>query len=220
MAAGPLYITRPRLDVVDFSRPYMHIEATLLQMRTKKDNGINTLSDLLSQSDIKYGMIKSGMLVRSFRSTNNSLYRSLWTRMRDFTPTVFTDTNEQGIQRVRESGGKYAFVLPTIIGEYIIRQSPCDLTMMGKFVMRRAYGLAVPKGSGLLKQVNRALDILEQNKVLDHLYEKWWIKRSACNGIHSSKIYSLNSSTAVTTQHNSLFLYHGLFLSVMLFSVQ
>ena len=73
--------------------------------------------------------------------------------------------------------------------------------------MKRAFGFAVQKRSGLLKQINKALDILDKKGVLDQLFDKWWLKRSACNGVHSSKIYSLNGSglSAANTHYSAAY---------------
>ena len=203
LAAGPLYITKPRSTIVDFSTPFMHVQATLIQQRpTKYHKPVNNIQELLKQSDIRYGTIKSGMLVRSFRTANDTFYRQLWTRMRNFTPTVFMDTNELGIERVRASKGKYAYILPDSIGDYISRKSPCDLIATDKFLMKRDFALAVRKGSGLLEQLNRALDILKNNGVLEQLYDKWWNKRTECNGILSSKIIGMENGVG-TVMNNS-----------------
>ena len=206
MAAGPLYITKPRSSVVDFSIPFLHVQATLIQLRqTKTHTPVQSIHDLLHQSDIRFGTIKSGMLVRSFRSSNNSFYQQLWTRMRDFTPTVFMDTNELGIERVRSSRGRYAYILPDSIADYISRQSPCDLITTDKFLMNREFGLAVQKGSGLLEQLNKALQILKDTGVLAELYDKWWHKRTECNGILSSKIIGMENSAQRLWNNNMLF---------------
>jgi hypothetical protein len=188
-------MTKPRASVVDFSIPFLHVRATLIQQRqTKTHTPVKSIHDLLQQSDIRFGTIKSGMLVRSFRTSNDSFYRQLWTRMRDFTPTVFMDSNELGIERVRSSEGKYAYILPDSIADYISRQAPCDLITTDKFLMHRQFGLAVQKGSGLLQQLNRALEILKDTGVLDELYDKWWHKRTECNGILSSKIIGMENN--------------------------
>ena len=140
--------------------------------------------------------------------------------MRDFTPSVFYASNEEGIAEVRRSKGKYAFILPDIIGEYIIRQQPCDLTVVDKFLMHRNFGLAIQKGSGLLSQVNKALAILDKKGVLEQLYGRWWLKRSACNGIHSSKIYSLNTGSVNRAISFNNLGYSSLLTVFVLFLVQ
>lgn len=210
MAAGPLYITRPRSEVIDYSVPFLHIHATLLQLRSSPW-AVHDVHDLplthpdsSSADTVNVGCIESGMLVRSFRMTNDTFFSRLFGVMRRTSPSVFTDTNKLGIERVRQSGGHYAYILPDMIGDYISRQRPCDLTTTGKFLMRRSFGLGVQKDSGLMSQLNRALRRLRRDGELDRLYRKWWIDKSACDGIHSSKIYSLNGGGETWRQHREL----------------
>ena len=66
--------------------------------------------------------------------------------------------------------------------------------------MSRSFGLATQKGSGLSlwQRLSSILRKMEASGFLKSLYEKWWVKKSDCNGIHSSKIYSPSvSNTAV-----------------------
>ena len=60
--------------------------------------------------------------------------------------------------------------------------------------MQWGYGLAVPKGSGLMDYLNSALLILEERGFLDNLYEKWWINRGSCAAIRSSRVVSSYSN--------------------------
>ena len=196
----------------------MEVQATLIQLQaTKYHKPVSTITQLLDQSRTKFGMIKSGMLVRAFRTANDSFHRKLWTRMRDFTPTVFTDTNEIGIQRVRDSAGKYAFVLPDSIGDYVVRQSPCDLIVTDKFLMNRHFGLAVRKGSGLLQQLNKVILSLKESGRLQELYEKWWVKRTECNGIHSSKMIYSGASVCTLSGYCLVFVIAVLLLTLDVF---
>ena len=107
-------------------------------------------------------------------------------------PSVFTETNEQGIERVRKE--TYAFVIPNTIGDYIIRRPPCDLITLGDFLMDHSYAFAMARASLLLPGINKALHRLRDMGFIDRLYYKWWIHKSHCNGVTSSRIYSANNS--------------------------
>ena len=124
-------------------------------------------------------------------------------------PDVLTNSNEEGLARVRGehmtakftydslntlsinhpeihrrhiNTDKYAFILPDTIAAYITTRRPCDLQRVGKgFLMNRGYGLAVPKGSALLSYLNRALISLEADGTLHKLYTKWWSAGSQCD---------------------------------------
>ncbi len=134
------------------------------------------------------------MIIRAFRTNNDSLSVALWRKMKQFQPGVFTKSNEEGIDRIRKE--KYAFILPSTIADYVSRRMPCDLISVDRFLMTKSYGLATQKGSGLLPKLNSALEHLHTSGFIDYIYDKWWIKKSECNGIKSSKIYSLNAADA------------------------
>ena len=101
------------------------------------------------------------------------------------------------IQLIKHYGEKYVFILPSTIADYISRRLPCDLIAKDKFLMKRSYGLATQKGSGLLPKLNSALKLLHINGYLEFLYNKWWIKKSECNGIKYSKMYSASGSSRI-----------------------
>lgn len=193
LAAAPLLITEQRKSVVDFSRPFLTIQATVLIRRpsTGHDPVIQSAMELTQQRKMQYGTQKGGLVWRAFRKTNNSHYHDLWRNMRSFDSSVFTTNNEEGITKVRH--GNYAYLLPSTIGHYISQQEPCDLITVDRFLMNEHFGLAMQRGAGLLTQLNKALIRLEAEGFLDRLYEKYWLKRSRCGSIQSSKMYSLSS---------------------------
>ena len=211
-----MYSTKHRAKVIDFTDPYMEVASTLLLRKPPiaTELKIKTARDLLSQSEIKYGTLDTGVIIRAFKNTNDTVYRMLWRKMQRFDPSVFTTTNEKGIERVRQE--KYAFIIPSSIGEYIAMRLPCDLVTVDRFLMKRGYSLAVQKDSPLLLDINRALYILNDIGDLDELYRKWWIDRSQCNGIKSSKIYRVQSSAAAS---NNCFISNSYLLLVICCSV-
>ena len=105
--------------------------------------------------------------------------------MRKSNQNVLTSTNEEGIERARR--GNFVFILPSTIGDYIIKRRPCDLMIQDNFLMHRGYGLAVQKGSALLPKLNNILSLLKLNGYLQKLYHKWWIENNECNGVRTSK---------------------------------
>ena len=124
--------------------------------------------------------------------------------MKSFHSSVLTTSNEEGIERARN--GKYAYILPSTIGHYISLQSPCNLVTVDRFLMKEGFGLAVQKGGSLREQLDRALILLEQEGFLAQLYDKYWVRSSQCNGIQSSKMYSLSPAPPIhhSRQHAPL----------------
>ncbi len=188
-----MYITEHREKVVDFSIPYLNVQATLLLRKPPDgvESPIKSVSDLINQSEIKYGTLNTGLLTWSFRNTNNSVDRILWRTMQRFEPSAFTNTNEQGIKRVRQE--KYGFIIPSTIGEYIANQVPCDLITVDRFLMDRGYGFAVVKGSMILPEINKVIEQLKQEGFIQKLYHRWWIQNSECS-VKSSKMYDVSKA--------------------------
>ncbi len=196
IAAAPLFITEHRLKAVDFTEPFLDVTATLLLRKPPagQDIPISSVRELVKQSEIKYGTLDAGLIPYSFRNSNESLYKIMYRKMQRFKPSVMTSTNEEGISRVRRE--KYAFVIPSTIGDYISRRKPCDLLTVDSFLMDRSFGLAVRKKSPILDELNRGIAQLHDSGFLDRLYFKWWIAKGECSDIKSSKVFSFNKATS------------------------
>ncbi len=183
-----------------FSDPFLTVQATILLRKPPngKDSHIKTIIELINQSEIKYGTLNTGLIIWSFKNTNDSVLKIMWRNMQRFKNDVFTSSNEEGITKVRHE--KYAYIIPSTIGEYIAKREPCDLITMKRFLMDRGYGLAMHKKSPYFKEFNKALKQLRDNKFLEKIYYKWWVGKSDCDGVRSSKIYSVNrgSKTSIT----------------------
>ena len=142
------------------------------------------LKELVRQTDVRYGTLNRGILVRAFRRTNVTSYRTAWRHMTNFRPTVFTRTNEQGIARLRRPDGRrFAFIVPHPIGEYVAAmQAPCNVIAVGRFLAHGGYALAVPRPSTAVSHgaLNAALRRLHDTGVLEQLYDKWWTANARC----------------------------------------
>ena len=192
---------------MDFTVPYLDVQATILLRKPPngEESHVTSVTDLINQSEIKYGTLNTGLIIWEFKNTNITAYRIMWRNIQRFTPTVFTESNEEGIRRVRRE--KYAYILPSTIGEYIAKRQPCDLINVDRFLMNRGYGLAVKRKSPLLEDLNKAITELRQDGTLQRLYNKWWFTTSDCNGVKSSKIYSVNSAASLTLFPAALFVW-------------
>lgn len=62
-------------------------------------------------------------------------------------PEVFVKTVEEGIEKVKKSKGKYAFLLESPTNEYISNRKPCDTMKVGPNLNSKGFGIATPKNS-------------------------------------------------------------------------
>lgn len=70
-------------------------------------------------------------------------------------PSVFVDSNEEGVQRVKQSNRGYAFLMESATIDYIT-QRECNLTRIGAWLDSKAYGIGMPM-SMFAKRFNVAI---------------------------------------------------------------
>ena len=64
-------------------------------------------------------------------------------------PDVFVKTTEEGVARVRNSKGKYAFLLESTMNDFANQRKPCNTMKVGGDLDSKGYGVATPIGSDL-----------------------------------------------------------------------
>lgn len=64
-------------------------------------------------------------------------------------PPVFVNTTGDGVERVRSSKGKYAFLLESTMNDFYNQRKPCNTMKVGGNLDSKGYGVATPLGSDL-----------------------------------------------------------------------
>ena len=140
---------------------------------------INSADDLASQTEIEYGALDGGSTVQFLKNSKISVYSRMWEFMSS-RPHVLVSSTREGIERVRESKGKYAFLIESSTNEYVNERSPCDTIkvsvrpelnnaniiswlQVGKNLDAKGYGIATARGSGLKDIINIAVLNLTEN---------------------------------------------------------
>ena len=62
---------------------------------------------------------------------------------------VFVKRVEEGVERVRNSKGKYAFLLESTMNDYFNQRKPCNTMKVGSNLDSKGYGIATPLFSDL-----------------------------------------------------------------------
>ena len=78
-------------------------------------------------------------LDNSHQDAEHGTFHTMWNFM-DANPEVFTASNQEGIERVQGSGGKYAFFMESSSIEYIMERH-CDLAKVGGELDAKSYGI-------------------------------------------------------------------------------
>lgn len=71
----------------------------------------------------------------------------MWSFMEPQRPSVFTMSNQEGVDRVKKGKGAYAFLMESTSIEYVIERN-CDLTQVGGMLDSKGSSSAPRKSSG------------------------------------------------------------------------
>lgn len=133
---------------------------------------INTFDDL-ALSNLRYGAVKGGSTSNLFKSAKNPLRRRMWKQMQA-NPSDMVTTTAEGVKKVRDSNGNYAFIMETPTAEYQSSLEPCDLYVTGEPLTDNGYAFACQKGSGVCDQLSHALLKIKETARLHDLRQKWF----------------------------------------------
>merc|ERR1711976_402632 len=171
MALADLTITSKREKVVDFTVPYMQTGITILF--SQPSWGLRTfksIEDLIKQ-DISFSCVEGGATERFFKNSKIPEYKQAWILMNKF--VLMTKNNDEGIERVLENPGEFAFLLESKSADYAMARH-CGLSTVGGNINMRSYGIAVKQGSSYRETLNVALLELMEEGVVSSLENKWW----------------------------------------------
>ncbi|CDW55015.1 glutamate receptor 1 [Trichuris trichiura] len=156
---------------------------------------IESVEDLAKQNKIRYGIQASGSTAQFFKESKVEVHRRMWQYMISQTPSVLVADYAEGIRRVRESKGEYAFLLEATANEYAGTRKPCDTMKVGMNLNTIGYGIATPFNSDLGEKINLAILELQEIGELKRLEMKWWYEKGQCDqGISDSQSASLTLS--------------------------
>ena len=91
-------------------------------------NPIESAEDLAKQTKIPYGTVDSGSTKQFFKHSNFSTYTRMWSFMDAHRPSVFVETKQKGVDRVKK--GDYAFLMESTSIEFLLERE-CELYQVG-----------------------------------------------------------------------------------------
>eukprot|EP00105_Crassostrea_gigas_P020120 XP_011438820.1 PREDICTED: glutamate receptor 2 [Crassostrea gigas] len=140
---------------------------------------IASADDLATQTEIKYGTVRSGSTREFFEMSKVPTFRKMGEFMK-FNDHYFVETVAEGIKRVRNSKGKYAFLLESTSNEYANSREPCDTMKVGRNLNSKGFGIATPLNSALRDELNLVVLELKEDGTLHRLKRRWWQDKSQC----------------------------------------
>ena len=80
---------------------------------------------------------------------------------------------DEGVQKVRDSDGKYAFAMSTGTATTAVGRPPCELMMAGQ-LSDKDNALVLRKGDPFKEQLDNAITKLKKNGVFQNITKKWF----------------------------------------------
>ena len=80
--------------------------------------------------------------------------------MENADPSVFVNETLIGVDKVRTSGGKYAFLIESTTNDYENQRAPCDTMKVGSNLDSKGYGIGIPKYSPIRQVSKKEMGIM------------------------------------------------------------
>ncbi|GFN90015.1 glutamate receptor [Plakobranchus ocellatus] len=147
---------------------------------------IESADDLANHPTIKYGAVSSGTTLQFFINSEIPVYQQMGEYMMTH-PEVLVQTNAEGIKRVLDSKGKYAFLAESALVDYVNNRKPCETASVGGKLNNKGFGVATKRNSPMRQALNVAVLKLKEEGTLHTLHQTWWIRKGQCGGSTGSK---------------------------------
>ena len=150
---------------------------------------INSADDLSRQTVIEYGTLHGSASMEFFKNSQIDVYRKIWEFMTS-RPYVIVNSTLEGVEFVRESEGRYAFLLEGALSDYHNTRYPCDTITIGKPSFQCSITYRITRQGCTIFLPLR--ETIEESAKRRHLWQYWacrecnadsWIGSQGCKQI-------------------------------------
>ncbi|NP_001191539.1 glutamate receptor subunit protein GluR1 precursor [Aplysia californica] len=184
---------------------------------------IDSADDLVGHPTIKYGTKNSGTSWRFFKEAKMETFLKMKKEMLENADEVLFSEYPDGVRKVRESQGQYAFLLESAMNTYYGQQEPCDTMMVGEPLDNKGLRGGHLQSTILLRDsINIAVLTLKEKGELIKMHQKWWFDKGQCGDQSVSKESTGNQSALTLSNVSGIFhiLIGGLVLSMITSSIE
>lgn len=148
--------------------------------RQTPSNPIHSFEGLASQSGIKFGTVKDGATYRYFTEAKDEVDKKIGKHLKD-NPDQMTSSSEEGIKRVRDSSGGYAFIMEEIGARLTVGKLPCDLMLVHHSSIRKSYSFGCTTNTTICRNLDVAIIQLKTDGEIQELTDKWLKPTGDCD---------------------------------------
>lgn len=124
------------------------------------------------QKTVTYGTLKSSSTLKYFQNSDRETEQRIYKNMLNFKDNMVTSVS-QGLEKVRSSNGRYAFIMEGSLAEYAVSRYPCDLMSVGDDIYKHSYSFVTDKGSPLSSELNHAVIKMQEMGIIEKINSKW-----------------------------------------------
>lgn len=173
MIIADLTETAKRREAADFTSPYLTTGIGIMYHQvTRQELPFHNLEELVAQNDVQYGVLRHGSTYDYIRRGNNETFVKM-SQYFDSHPEVLVSNVLEGVKKVMNSNGKYAYLGEAVAYHVLKKQKYPDLILVGDTFFPRQFGIVFPKGAKDRDVFDNILTELRTEGVLDALAKKW-----------------------------------------------
>lgn len=173
MIVADLTETFKRRQAADFTSPFLTTGIGIMYHQvTRQALPFHNLDELADQTEVEYGVVAHGSTHEFIRKGRNETFTKMSTFF-DNHPDVLMGSIMEGVQKVMDSNGKFAFIGEAVAFHVLKKQKFPELILVGDTFFPRQFGIVFPKGSEDRDEFDDKVYELRENGVLDSLAKKW-----------------------------------------------
>ncbi|XP_061171363.1 glutamate receptor 3-like [Saccostrea echinata] len=148
--------------------------------RQLPESPLHSFSELSKQTSVKFGTVKAGSTYRYFTNALDEVDSQIGQHLKN-NPDQLVKSTEDGIKRVRNSNGDYAFITEEIGARLIAGQLPCDLMLIHHSFIRKSFSFGCAKNTSTCRNLDIAIIKLKTDGVIQELIDKWLNEDDVCD---------------------------------------
>ncbi|KAL4230474.1 hypothetical protein ACF0H5_010856 [Mactra antiquata] len=141
----------------------------------KINTPIKSVTDLASQTTIKFGTVKSSGIMTFFKNTDIEHFSKMWAQMSEIEPSSMVSSTDEGFKKVQNE--QYAFFWDTTVNKYKTIEN-CNFMEVGPPFDPKGFGIGVPPGATYREDLSMAILKLSDRGRLHELENRWWGRRN------------------------------------------
>ena len=134
---------------------------------TKINTPVSSLSDLVSQTKIKYGTVQNTNAHAFFKNSKLEIFRKMW----GFIDINNGLVNDSGVGLERVMQGDYAFIWDAPVNRYFMMHN-CDVMTVGEPFDQKGYGIGVPRGVSYRDDLTMGILTINEDGIIQALEDK------------------------------------------------